>query len=428
MAKRLRSLTLLALAALAACAVVAPAANGAVVKWRFEVAGQYILQSPAVAPDGTVAVVGSSGNLYSLTPSGALRWMVPGVGGHGGPSFGPDGTVYVGVDRRITAVAPNGTIRWSFVEPAGGQGVIAGPTVGPDGNVYVISDYGGLGAFALSPQGALLWSNAGNPVFTEYGQLGAEVVFGAGRLFAGFDEYGAAATSILYALTLGGTQIWAVPVPTSNDVFMQRQAQPAVGPDGSLYLTGFDSRQGWLLVRFDPATGSVVWTYSQEPANGMSPPSVGPDGSIYLSRSLGYLDAVNPSGARRWTFFGGSIIDLPQVSPDGRLVVAGDRPDFGQPGRLRGWNAVNGALAFQVELPTGDDGYQIVYTPPRFSADSRTAYVGTSTFYRPETSFLYAVDIAGGPPPPPPPPPPPGPRPCSVPPCAMGRASAVFGP
>jgi outer membrane protein assembly factor BamB len=220
MANRLRSLTLAALAALAACAVVVPAANGAFVKWRFEVAGQYILQPPAVAPDGTVAVVGSSGNLYSLTPNGALRWMVPGVGGHGGPSFGPDGTVYVGVDRRITAVAPNGTIRWSFLEPAGGQGIIAGPTVGPDGNVYVITDYGGLGAFALSPQGAFVWSNAGSPVFTEYGQLGAEVVFGAGRLFAAFDEYGAAPTSILYALTLGGTQTWAVPVPTSNDVFM----------------------------------------------------------------------------------------------------------------------------------------------------------------------------------------------------------------
>jgi hypothetical protein len=47
-----------------------------------------------------------------------------------------------------------------------GQGVIAGPTVGPDGNVYVISDYGGLGAFALSPAGQLLWSNSGNPTFS----------------------------------------------------------------------------------------------------------------------------------------------------------------------------------------------------------------------------------------------------------------------
>jgi hypothetical protein len=77
-ANRLRRLTLVALALLAACAVVAPAAHGAFVKWRFEVAGQYILHPPAVAPDGNVAVVGSSGNLYSLTPEGVLRWTVPG--------------------------------------------------------------------------------------------------------------------------------------------------------------------------------------------------------------------------------------------------------------------------------------------------------------------------------------------------------------
>jgi hypothetical protein len=99
--------------------------------------------------------------------------------------------------------------------------------------------------------------------------------------------------------------------------------------------------------------------------------------------------------------------------PQRSLVVAGDRPDFGQPGAASRVERGRGSLAFQVELPTGDDGYQIVYTRPEFSADSRMAYVGTSTFYRPETSFLYAVDIAGGAPPPPPPPP--GPRLCSVP-------------
>jgi outer membrane protein assembly factor BamB len=62
-------LLLIALALLAG--VFAAGAGAASVKWRFEVDGQYILQSPAVAPDGSVAVVGSSGRLYSLTPTGA---------------------------------------------------------------------------------------------------------------------------------------------------------------------------------------------------------------------------------------------------------------------------------------------------------------------------------------------------------------------
>ena len=99
MSRCLRRSTLVASALLAACAVAAPVASSspnAFVKWRFEVDGQYILQRPAVAPDGNVAVASSSGTLYSLTPLGALRWSVPAVGGDGGPSIGPDGTVYVG--------------------------------------------------------------------------------------------------------------------------------------------------------------------------------------------------------------------------------------------------------------------------------------------------------------------------------------------
>jgi outer membrane protein assembly factor BamB len=74
--------------------------------------------------------------------------------------------------------------------------------------------------------------------------------------------------------------------------------------------------QGWQLVRFNPANGSVVWTFRLEPANGMSPPTVGPDGSVYYSRSLGFLDAVTSGGDGRWTFFDETIVDLPRVNPE----------------------------------------------------------------------------------------------------------------
>jgi len=166
---------------------VPPASAGAV-KWRFQVSGSYVLHRPAVGPDGGVVVASSTGNVYSLTAEGALRWVVP--AGADGLSIGEDGTVYVGSMNTITAIAANGSVRWTFTEPSVGQGVIAGPTVGPDGNIYVISDYGGLGAFALSPEGKLLWSNPGDPTFAENGQLGVEIVFGSGRLYGAFDSVG----------------------------------------------------------------------------------------------------------------------------------------------------------------------------------------------------------------------------------------------
>jgi PQQ-like domain/PASTA domain len=374
-----------------------------VVKWRFQVPGQYVLHPPAVGPDGGVVAAASSfGNVYSLSADGALRWVVPSVGGDGGPSIGADGTVYVASMNTVTAIGADGSIKWSFTEPSVGQGVIAGPTVGPDGNIYVISDYGGLGAFALSPAGQLLWSNPGNPTFSEYGQLGAEIVFGSGRLYAAFDEYAVAASTI-FGLSLGGAQQWARPLAGTDDMFMQQQRQPATGSDGSLYLTGMGGANGWSLYRVDPASGALHWNYSPWPSNGMSAPSVGPDGSVYFSRSLGYLESVTPAGQSRWTFYDGSIIDHPAVSPDGSVVVAGLRPNFGEPGSVRTWNANTGTVAWQVDLPNENGGYQVVYTQPRFSADSQTAYFGTAILGGGEEySFLYAVGPGASEPAPPP--------------------------
>ena len=377
----------------------------ALVKWRFQVSGQYVLHRPAVAPDGGVVVASSTGDVYSLTAAGALRWVVRSVASYGGPSIGLDGTAYVASGSTITAIAPDGSIRWTYTEPSTGQGVIAGPTVGPDGNIYVISDFGGLGAFALSPAGQLLWSNPGNPTFSEYGQLGAEIVFGSGRLYAAFDEY-SVAPSTTFGLSLAGAQQWARSIGGTDDMFMQQQRQPATGSDGSLYLTAMGGGNGWGLRRVDPGSGDVLWNYSPWPSNGMSPPSVGPDGSVYFSRSLGYLESVTPAGQSRWTFSDGSIIDHPAVSPDGSIVVAGNRPNFGEPGSARGWNATTGALSWQVNLPNENGGYQVAYTQPRFSADSGTAYFGTAILAGgDEYSYVYAVDTGASPPPPPPPPP-----------------------
>ena len=379
------------------------AVSAGVVKWRFQVSGQYILHPPAVGPDGGVVVASSTGDVYSLTATGDLRWVVRSVGDGGGPSIGADGTVYVASINTVTAIAPDGSIRWRYTEPSSGQGVIAGPTVGPDGNIYVISDLGGLGAFALSPAGQLLWSNRGNPTFAERGQLGAAIVFSPGRFHAAFDEV-SVAPSTMFALSLGGAQQWTKAIGGSDDPFMQQQRQPATGSDGSLYLTGMGGANGWSLFRLNPGNGNVLWNYSPWPSNGMSAPSVGPDGSVYFSRSLSFLESVTPAGQSRWVFSDGSIIDHPAVSPDGRVVVAGVRPNFGEPGSVRGWNAATGTVDWQVDLPNENGGYQILYTQPSFSADSSTAYFGTAILAGgDQLSFVYAVGSGPSPPPPPPP-------------------------
>jgi len=53
---------------------------------------------------------------------------------------------------------------------------------------------------------------------------------------------------------------------------------------------------------------------------------------------------------------------------------------------------------WQVDLPNENGGYQIAYTQPRFSADSRTAYFGTAVLAGGEEySYLYAVDTGAVP-------------------------------
>ncbi|HET8948416.1 MAG TPA: PQQ-binding-like beta-propeller repeat protein [Candidatus Polarisedimenticolia bacterium] len=378
--------------------VVARAPAGRV-QWRFQADSDSILQRPAVGPDGTIVAIDNNGFVYALTPDGGLKWIRRALGASGAPAIGPDGSIFVASGNLIAGFAPDGTLRWQFIDPDS-QGVIAGPGVGPDGNVYAVGDLFGLGAVALSPAGRLLWNHPGDPLFTEYGQIGTEIVFspppGAGassQLYFGLDEYSVSASTV-FALGADGRQMWARQAGISNDPFMQQQQQVAVGPSGTIYVTALNSASGWGLRALEPVTGAFLWGYNPWPANGMSPPDVGANGVVYLARSLAYLDAVLPDGKVKWTIGDGSIIDQPIVNKAGTLIAAGGRANFGEPGFVRGYAATNGAVRFTVPLASENGGTQILGARPRFSNDDRTVYVGTAILGGGTIdpySYLYAV-------------------------------------
>ncbi len=389
------------------------------VRWRFQVDAQvgYLLQRPAIGPDGTVVAHDPAGNVYALAPDGGLKWIfkTP-LSAYGPPSIGADGTVYVASSSTIYALARgDGSVKWTFTEPEGGQGVIAGPTVGPDGNVYAVTDLGGLGAFALSPAGQLLWSNPGSPDhFGEYGEQGAEVAFGpsAGggtvdQLYVGFDQVPFTRPQV-FGLSLGGTERW-VASHGGTDNGMQGQRQPVVGPDGTVYMTAwsmFDEPcNGSCLYAFNPASGAVKWYYGPFPANGMSEPTVAKDGTIVVGRSLSFLDAVTPAGTLKWSIFDGGVLNHPTVDLQDTQVLSGDAPNYGQPGVVKDFSATDGHVLWQFGLPSENGGYQVLYSRPRFTSDGQTAYFGTF-ISAPESpdqyTYLYAVDTSGAQSPPPP--------------------------
>ncbi len=373
------------------------------VKWTFQADAQYgyMYQRPAVGPDGTVVAIDAMGNVYAVTADGGLKWIVKG-GASGPPTVGADGTVYVASMNTITAIAADGTIKWQFTEPSVGQGVIAGPTVGPDGNVYAVTDFGGLGALALSPTGQLLWSNPGNPNFLEYGQIGAEVAFGQGRLYVGFDEFGVAPGTV-FGLSLDGHQQWAVNAGGVDNGGMQGQTQTAVGLDGTVYITSW-GLNGSTLYAFDSATGSIKWTTAPWPSNGMSEPTVGPDGTIYLGRSLSYLDAINPDGSTKWSVVDGGVLAHPTISPPGTMVVAGEQSNYGEPGSVKSYDSGSGKLLWTLGLPPEYGSFQTLESRPRFAPDGSTVYFGTfisNPNAADQYANLFAVDTTSQAPPPP---------------------------
>lgn len=377
------------------------------VQWRFQADSDYIYQRPAVGPDGTIVAHDSNGFVYALTPDGGLKWIFKTrVFAGGPPSIGADGTVYVAASATIDAIDSNGNSKWSFNEPQGGQGVIAGPTVGPDGNIYAVSDFGGLGAFSLSPTGLLLWSNSGNPVFSERGQLGAEIVFGPSRaggpvdrFYVAFDASATDPREHLYAFSLNGVQQWAVPLYMSKDLFMQGQQQPAVGPDGTVFQTAIvPTGSNWSLNAFSPASGSLLRSFFPSPGNGMSAPDIGADGTAYFAHSLSYLQAVSPSNALRWQFFDGSVLLYPIVSPANNLVVVGGSPDFGIPGFFRAHSATNGQLLWSLNLGSENGGNQSIQSRPRFTPTGNAVYFGTVILGGDTADsycYLYALDTGG---------------------------------
>jgi hypothetical protein len=385
------------------------------VKWRFQVDAPYgyLGQRPAVGPDGTIVAHDPGGNVYALTPDGGLKWIfkTPAFA-YGPPSIGADGTVYVASIATIYALAADGQLKWTFTDTSDGQGIIVGPTVGPDGNIYAVTDIGGIGAFALSPAGALLWSNPGNPPFSQMGQTGAEVAFGPSHAGGAIDQLyahdndGLPFGGGLHALTLGGGQRWAVVAGGNNGA----QSQPAVGPDGTVYTTAsgiyLDPCNGSCLYAFDPASGAAKWYYSPWPSGEMSEPSIGADGTIYLARSLSYLDAVTPNGTTRWSVFDGGILAHPTVDPQNTQLVAGDAPDYGQPGSVRDFSAADGRVRWDISLPSENGGYQVLMSRPRFAADGQTVYFGTAitapflaTKSPDQYAYLYAVDASTSSPP-----------------------------
>jgi hypothetical protein len=354
-----------------------PAADGHV-KWRFQADAPYTKSRAVVGSDGTVYVNDIYSHLYALAPDGALKWIFNGAGSEG-ISLGPDDTVYVGSTGFITAVNPNGTLKWRFT-----QNPIAlfllGPAVGPDGNIYAIATQG-IGIFSLTPAGQLRWTapetytrpiiNYQEPVFGPGGK-GLQMYFAANNHFRAISSSGS-------------------PVFTLSSI--AREPQPVVGPDGNVYEgRGKFSPSGATLFSF-PLDG-----LDGPPINTMSAPETSTAGMYYMVKNGYTIFSYTLNGSENWRFTEGGILFDPIASPQSDLLVLGGRVNYGEPGFFLAVGS-DGLLKWRADLPFESGNWIIPNTRARFAPDGQTAYIGAGIPGQvgDEYCYLYALQTAASP-------------------------------
>jgi len=120
-----------------------------------------ISHSPVIGQDGKVYFACYSDSLYALSPDSTLVWARPlGRSVNSAPAIGLDGNILVATTRdsapwRLWSFESNGDTAWSF--PLAGNADFASPAVGPDSTIY-------LGAnrylYAIRPDGTLKWRDS----------------------------------------------------------------------------------------------------------------------------------------------------------------------------------------------------------------------------------------------------------------------------
>jgi hypothetical protein len=360
------------------------------VLWRVRLDGYSLGRRVDVGPDGTL-YTSNLERLYAFSPEGDLLWTLDGVGGGRPVTFGADGTIYTG-GSLVSAVNPDGTLKWQFENPRPGLDLAAGPNIGPDGNIYAAmdtdSDPDGLGVFSLDPDGNLRWSTGMEyPMISLRGPSYTDILFDTDQMYITiYRRLSRPPTVRTYSYD--GDLIWY-----TGDMLLPIGGPPQLHPNGNLIFNW--AQTGLQSLNKD---GEQLWVEEHPNGQLVLAPNIGADGTVY---------AADWSGPDWWALDGeGSTLWLgPQpgydmmadfaVTSDQNQLVAAGSDTFGVPGWLRGYDANGtGDFLWQIDLSIENGLNEQAGSMGTFSDDNRTAYFVSSFPGDADYGYIYAVDIS----------------------------------
>jgi len=167
-------------------------------------------------------------------------------------------------------------------------------------------------------------------------------------------------SSHLYAISSEGKQLWALRI--YGRLSTENEASPAVGRDGTIYVTGVENinyglpKKGYVYAV--SAKGDLLWQSEIEGA-AVSAPTIGNDGIIYVGThdpyGNGHLYAIQHNGNIRWKVETGDISDSsPAIGADGTIYVGSfghiDFPKGAKPSPQRLSRALYEGLKVEFEV------------------------------------------------------------------------------
>ncbi|MCS6798370.1 MAG: PQQ-binding-like beta-propeller repeat protein [Myxococcota bacterium] len=257
-----------------------------------------LVGSTSATSDGRGVVIGTSIALRRVDRDCAIRWTHPlRAIWRAGPTVGPDGTVHAATfDGQLYALDPaTGRERWRFALNGNAQ---AAPAVGPDGTVYVGTLSGTLHAIAAGGIERFRFA-AGS-------EIGAQPLATADGVY--FGTYG----GVVFALDPNGNERWRY---MAGDFV---QCSPAITSTG---LVAICARDG-VVRALDPTSGEERWR-SMQTAYTYGGVAVGPDGVIYAGGVDGRLVALDGVGRLRWRQDGEAEFVSRPIASHGRLYFGG---------------------------------------------------------------------------------------------------------